>query len=157
MVQEWKDAKAVDNTPDTITNNYSSVCSLNDEDNQNTCCGPDDKSTCCDYNQKVSRYPAKPTLERNHQKLCITSRTIFELDGVAIDFIRRKWFHSQETLFSKIIIFLVTTNIWNISIWFGLGWSNCRWPRSWKLEKIDGIYYEGEFHASILRRCYHSP
>lgn len=54
MVQKWKDAKAEDNTPDSITNNYSSVCSLNDEDNQNTCCGPDDKSTCCDYNQKVS-------------------------------------------------------------------------------------------------------
>ena len=69
LVQTWKDAKAEDKTPDSITNNYSSVCSLNDEDNQNTCCGPDDKSTCCDYNQKVSQKDVFEFPEKNIKKL----------------------------------------------------------------------------------------
>jgi len=40
-------------TGDTFTTDYSNVCSLQHPDNQNKCCGPDDRSTCCDYDRKV--------------------------------------------------------------------------------------------------------
>ena len=41
-------------TGDTFTTDYSNVCSLQHPDNQNKCCGADDRSTCCDYDRKVN-------------------------------------------------------------------------------------------------------
>ena len=49
----FREAQKADPHKTKIETKHSSMCSLYDKENQNECCGPNNRSPCCDYHQKV--------------------------------------------------------------------------------------------------------